>query len=219
MRRREREKIIEKTEDFSGFDFGAPLYFRPFEPDGKKIAEISKFTGEKKSAVAQKLVHLALAGKDIKFSESRIEEKIDWLIKNVRQSGVLEENTATQLEDLGERLETTQNEVNELVKNSEQTLAVTAEIFCMTSIAISSLNQIFTKLLEFLSPVEVERKRSVDIANHAMAALIQHSVDDLRRFIAHCGIEQFEYSPDQLYIYSKIEKLKDADAGASMKQA
>lgn len=217
MRRREREKIIEKTLDFSGFTFGEPLYFRPFETDGKKIAEISKFTGEKKSAVAQKLVHLALAGKDIKFSESRLEEKLDWLIKNVRQSGAVDENIATQLEEISERLETTQNEVNELVKNAARTFAITTEIFCMTSITISSLNQIFTKLLEFLSPIEVERKHSVDIANQAMAALIEHSVDDLHRCNSHHGIEQFERSSDDLYIYSKIEKLKNIDAVTSLK--
>lgn len=218
MRRREREKIIEKSEDFLGFDFGAPLYFRPFEPDDKKIAEISKFSGEKKSAVAQKLVHLALAGKDIKFSESRLEEKIDWLIKSIRQNGGLDENIASQLEDIGERLDTTQNEVSELIKNSEQILAITAEIFCMTSIAISSLNQIFTKLLEYLSPVEVERTRSIYVANHAMAALIEHSVDDLRKAIAHYGVEQFEHSPEDLYIFSKIGKLKNADAEAPIRQ-
>jgi len=209
MRRREREKIIEKTKDFSGFDFGAPLYFRPFESDDKKVAEIAKFTGEKKSAVAQKLVHLALAGKDVKFSESRLEEKIDWLIKSFRQRGAIDENIATQLEDIRERLETIESEARELVTNSEQTAALTAEIFCMTSIAISSLNQIFTKLLEFLSPVEVERKHSVDMANHAMAALIEHSVADLRKCIAHQGIEHYDRSPDELFIYSKVGKLKE----------
>lgn len=78
----------------------------------------------------------------------------------------------------------------------------------MTSIAISSLNQIFTKLLEFLSPVEVERKYSVDVANRVMAALIEHSVQELGSCAAYHDLETPNSLPDELYIYSKLERLE-----------
>lgn len=208
MRRREREKIIEKTQNFSRLEVGGPLYFRPYEVDNKKIEEISKFTGEKKSAVAQKLVHLALAGKELKFSENGVEEKVDWLIRNTRQTGAVEETIAAKLHDLSERLERIETSAEGLSNSSESAIAVTAEIFCMTSIAISSLNQIFTKLLEFLSPVEVERKYSVDVANRVMAALIEHSVEELKSCAAYHDLETPNSLPDDLYIYSKLERLE-----------
>lgn len=84
MREREKQKFIEKTNGISCSSFGEPLYFRPYEVDDKTISEIVKSTGEKKSAVAQKLIHIALSGKQVKFGENQAESKLDWLIKNER---------------------------------------------------------------------------------------------------------------------------------------
>lgn len=184
------------------------MYFRPYEDDDKKIEEISKFTGERKSAIAQKLVHLALAGKELEFNRNGVEEKIDWLIRSTRQTGAVEATITSKLHDLSERLERIENTTEGQRKSSESDFAITAEIFCMTSIAISSLNQIFTKLLEFLSPVEVERKYSVDVANRVMAALIEHSVQELGSCAAYHDLETPNSLPDELYIYSKLERLE-----------
>jgi hypothetical protein len=47
------------------------------------INEISRASGEKKSAIAQKLLHLALRGKQCEFIAEKQElEKLEWLISN-----------------------------------------------------------------------------------------------------------------------------------------
>ena len=83
MREQDKQKIIKKISEISSDSYGETLYFRPFETDDKIIAEIARVNGVKKSAIAQKLLHLALAGKVYDFaSEKQEQAKLDWLINN-----------------------------------------------------------------------------------------------------------------------------------------
>lgn len=198
MRRREKEDFEKKFERLPSSTLGEALYFRPFDADARKIAEIAKFVGDRKSDVARKLVHAALAGKEVKLGDDRLEEKIDWLIRSARNSeaivsSLLERRAA---DDRFERVEA----------GVHQQGVLGAEMYCMLSVAVSSLNQTFGKMLEFLSPVEFERTHSVHVATQIMTALIEHAVEDLKRCIVHHGF--IEGEPDDLYISSKIETLK-----------
>lgn len=211
MRKRERENIINKTAGFSETSYGQPLYLRPFETDDKKIAEISRFSGERKHAIAQKLIHLALTGKNFKLAENNLEEKIDWLIKTERQNRSNDEATVERLDEICERLGDIETMLGPLSENARTSSRISLELYCMLSIAVSSLNQIFAKLLEFLSPIEVERSRSFDVANGAMANLISHSILDLEKCTAFHELGKCA----EPFIGTKKAKLKERITSAA----
>ena len=199
MRRREKESFEKTFERIPSSSLGEALYFRPFEADARKIAEIAKFVGEKKSDVARKLVHTALAGKEIKLGDNRLGEKIDWLIRSARNSEAI-------VGELLNRRELNDDRFENIETRLQRQNLLGAEMYCMLNVAVSSLNQTFGKMLEFLSPVELERTHSVHVATQIMTALIEHAVEDLKRCRVHYGIIEGESS--DLYISSKIESLK-----------
>ena len=68
---------------------GNSLYVSPFQKDKQSISEIARTTGEKKSAIAQKLLHLALCGKQIDFAdENREKNLLEWLVNNEKYKAV-----------------------------------------------------------------------------------------------------------------------------------
>ncbi len=209
MRKRELQKVINKSNDISGDSFGEPLYFRPYQGDDKTIAEIARSTGEKKSAVAQKLIRIALSGGEVKIGENRTEEKLDWLIQKEKHRAA--ENGSSDLRII--RLEEHGREIEEsfelLTKNSQQIQTLLSELFCMTNVTISYLNQIFTKLLEYLSPIEIERTRSSDFASRNILGLIEHSLSELDKCRAHHNLIADNDTPDFLYLQTKIEKIRE----------
>jgi len=209
MREREKRKVIEKTNGVSNNSFGEALYFRPYQVDDKTISEIARSTGDKKSAVAQKLVHIALSGKQVKFGENRAEEKLDWLIKNERHRTAKANVIDTRIDRLEEHGKQTEELLREIAENSHQTLLLATEVFCMTNVCVSYLNQIFTKLLEFLSPVEFERTNSSTFANQNIQSLIEHSITDLKALGEHYNGTLSDVLPEALYLFTKIEKIKE----------
>ena len=216
MREREKRNLIEKTSGVSVESFGGPLYFRPFLSDDKTITEIAKSTGEKKSAIAQKLVHTALSGKQAKFGENRTEEKIDWLIRNERNRIVNIEAVDNRLSRLEEHCKQTEEMLLEVTDTSHQTAFLATEMFCMTNICVSLLNQIFTKLLEFLSPVELERTNSTTFANQNILGLIENSMADLEALGDHYNSSLSNVPPEALFLFTKIEKLKERLSNSPM---
>ena len=209
MREREKRKVIEKTIRISNNSFGEALYFRPYQADDKTISEIARSTGEKKSAVAQKLVHIALSGKQVKFGENRSEEKLDWLIKNERHRAVKADVLDTRVDRIEEHSKQTEDLLTEIAETSRQTLILTTEVFCMTNVCVSYLNQVFTKLLEFLSPLELERTNSSTFANNNIQGLIEHSMTDLKALGEHYNGPLSDVLPETLYLFTKIEKIKE----------
>ena len=209
MREREKRKVIEKTNGISSNSFGEALYFRPYQADDKTISEIARSTGEKKSAVAQKLVHIALSGKQVKFGKNRAEEKLDWLIKNERHRTAKADVVDTRIDRIEEHGKQTEDLLTQIVETSRQTLILTTEVFCMTNVCVSYLNQIFTKLLEFLSPVELERTNSSTFANHNIQGLIEHAMTDLKALGEHYSGPPSDFLPEALYLFTKIEKIKE----------
>lgn len=208
MREREKQKVIEKTNGISNNSFGEALYFRPYQVDDKTISKIARSTGEKKSAVAQKLVHIALSGKQVKFGENRAEEKLDWLIKNKRHRAAKADVIDIRVNRIEEHGKQTEELLTEIAENSRQTVILATEMFCMTNVCVSYLNQIFTKLLEFLSPVELERTNSSTIANHNILGLIEHSMTDLKALGEHYNGPLSDVLPEALFLFIKIGKIK-----------
>ena len=209
MREREKRKVIEKTNGISNDSFGEALYFRPYQVDDIAISEIARSTGEKKSAIAQKLVHIALSGKQVRFGENHSEEKLDWLIKNERHRTAKADVIDTRIERLEEHGKQTEEALLEIAENSYRTAMLATEVFCMTNVCVSYLNQIFTKLLEFLSPVEFERTNSSTFANHNIQGLIEHSMTDLKALGEHYNGTLSDVLPEALYLFTKIEKIKE----------
>ena len=216
MREREKQKFIDKTSGVSNSSFGEPLYFRPYEVDGKTILEIVKSTGEKKSAVAQKLIHIALSGKQVKFGENQAEDKLDWLIKNERHRAAKADTFDSKFARLEEHGKQTEEVLLEIAENSRQTAILATEIFCMTNVCVSYLNQIFTKLLEFLSPVELERTNSSTFANHNIQGLIEHSMTDLQALGEHYNSPLSDVLPESLFLFTKIEKIRERLAASTL---
>jgi hypothetical protein len=83
-----------------------------------------------------------------------------------------------------------------------------SEIYCAASVCVSYLNQIFTKIIEYFSPVEIERKNSSDFANRNVFGLIEHSLNELEKLGEHHNLDLEEICPETLYLYTKIEKIR-----------
>lgn len=209
MRKRDLQKVITKSNDISGDSFGEPLYFRPYQGDDKTIAEIARSTGEKKSAVAQKLIRIALSDGEVKIGENRTEEKLDWLIQKEKHRVAGDGPSDIRIVRLEEHGREVEESLELITKNSQQIQTLVCELFCMTNVTVSYLNQIFTKLLEYLSPIEIERTRSSDFANRNIIGLIEHSLSELDKCRGHHNRIADKDMSDVLYLQTKIEKIRE----------
>ena len=75
---------------------------------------------------------------------------------------------------------------------------------------MSYANQIFTKLIEYFSPNEVERNNSTDFANRNILGLIEHSLTELEKIdrTSRTRLEN-EAEPEMLYLFTKIETIRE----------
>ena len=73
---------------------------------------------------------------------------------------------------------------------------------------MSYLNQIFTRLIEYFSPVEIEKKNSTDFANRNVLGLIEHALRELENLEAHHDTDSQNSEIEMLYLFTKIEKIK-----------
>jgi len=202
-------KLIGKISEISGVGFGDALYLRPYVDDEQMIAEISEATGEKKSAVAQKLIRLALQTlPDEQARESRQLELLDWLIINEKHKAARSDVAEVRLERLEEHAKELEKLLKEVAENSRFTKIIVSEIYCMVSVCMSYTNQIFTKLIEYFSPNEFEKNNSTDFANRNILGLVEHSLSELEKIAEHYKIDLEETEPEMLYLFTKIEKIK-----------
>ena len=209
MRQQEKRIIIKKMNEVQSDFTGNSLYVRPFQKDEQSISEIARATGEKKSAVAQKLLHLALRGKQIEFAdENREKNLLEWLVNNEKHNAVKAETQDARLERLEEHARQLENTLQTIAENSHYTRILTNEIYCAANVCVSYLNQIFTKIIEYFSPVEIERKNSANFANLNAAGLIEHAVSELENLSEHHQLDLEEIQPQMLYLFTKIEQIK-----------
>ncbi len=209
MRAREKERLIEAVGGVSSDVYGEPLYLRPYEQDDKLIAELARALGVKKAQIAQKLLHLALRDKTIELpNDKRQAEKLDWLIGREKHRAVQDDLQTARLERLEEHARQLERLIERSAENTRFVRVLTGEIFCITSVCMSYLNQIFRKLIEYLSPNEVEQKNSADFADRNILGLIEHSLVELEKIGEHHNLDLSEVEPEMLYLFTKIEKIK-----------
>ncbi len=209
MRQQNKRKLIRKMNEVQNEITGNSLYVRPFQKDEQSISEIARATGEKKSAVAQKLLHLALLGKRIEFAdENREKNLLDWLVNNEKHKAARADAHDARLERLEEHAGQLENTLQTIAENSRFTRVLASEIYCAMNVCVSYLNQIFTKIIEYFSPIEIERKNSADFANLNVAGLIEHAVSELENLSEHHDLDLEEIRPETLYLFTKIEQIK-----------
>lgn len=211
LSKRIKGKLIGKISEISGVGSGDSLYLRPYRDDEQMIEEIAEAMDEKKSAVAQKLLHLALhAPVDERMRESRQLELLDWLIINEKHKAAQNDVMEARLERLEVHAIELEKLADETAENSRFTRIIISEIYCMVSICMSYVNQIFTKLIEYFSPNEVERNNSTDFANHNILGLIEHSLTELEKLTEHHDLDlENEVEPELLYLFTKIETIRE----------
>lgn len=209
FRKQIKAKLIEKIKDVSVQPCGETLYFRPFKMDAQMIEEIALETGEKKSAIAQKLLHLVLNISPTEAArENRQIELLQWLINTEKNKSVMRDVQSIQIERLEEHAREMEIILKRTEENSRFIKILTSEIYCLTNVCMSYLNQIFTRFIEYFSPVEIEKKNSTDFANRNILGLVEHSLTELEKIAEHHELTSEGVESEMLYLFTKIEKLK-----------
>lgn len=209
MRERNQKKLIEKITGVSKESYGETLYFRPFADDDEIINKIAQRTGKKRSAVAQTLLHLAVEGKQFDFDgDNKQLSKLDWLINREKHREIKDDVRDTSIERLEEHAREMESYLTEIAEHSRFTRILASEIYCTSVVCMSYLNQIFTKLIEYFSPVEIEKKNSTDFANRNVIGLIEHALREIENLEAHHDSDSDIANAEMLYLFTKIEKLK-----------
>jgi hypothetical protein len=209
MREREQKKIIGKMNEVSKETFGETLYFRPFAEDAEIINQIIRQTGEKRYQVAQKLLHLAINGKQFDFDVDKKQlSKLDWLVNCEKHRAIKEDVRDALVERLEEHAREMESRVTEIAENSRFTKTLASEIYCVAVVCMSLSNQIFTKIIEYFSPVEIEKKNSTDFANRNALGLIEHALAELENLEVHHDSDSEITQTEMLYLFTKIEKIR-----------
>lgn len=209
MRGREQKKIIGKMSEISKETFGETLYFRPFAEDDEIIKQIIKQTGEKRYQVAQKLLHLAIEGKQFDFDVDKKQfSKLDWLVNCEKHRAIKDDVRDASIERLEEHAREMESRLSEIAESARFTKILTSEIYCVVVVCMSYLNQIFTKIIEYFSPVEIEKKNSTDFANRNALGLIEHALAELENLEAHHDADSEITHTEMLYLFTKIEKIR-----------
>ena len=209
FRKQIKARLIENIKDISAAPCGETLYFRPFRTDDKLIEEIAQATSEKKSAIAQKLLHLVLSKSPMeRVRENRQIELLQWLINTEKNKSVERDVQAARIERLEEHARLMEITLKRTEENSHVIKILISEIYCLTNISMSYLNQIFTRFIEYFSPVEIEKKNSLDFANRNILGLVEHSLSELEKIAKHHDLESESVESEMLYLFTKIEKLK-----------
>ena len=208
MRKRDKERIAKNIEVKNEQKQGRPISVRPYNEDHGKLEEIAEETGENKAAIVRRMIHFALNDRQKQFAAGQCQTKLDWLVSKGRDNESIDLSLNGNVADIRERVERVESELETLSELTRITTSLATEIYSMSSMSISSINLVFTKLIEFASPDTKDRKDSVVIASTAMAELIEHAVTDLKKcllFHEHVvGNDVHERS----YLGTKVAVLK-----------
>lgn len=219
MRRREREIIVSRIDEVPDERPGEPICIRPFRSDDQKLDEIVKETGEVKSSLVRKMIRFALSDKRESFASNPCQGKLEWLVKHGRKEDDVFFQMGRHLNNLLDRVEALENEVKILAENSSGVQTFLLELYCMTSILVSSQNLTLTRLLEFSSPSPKERDQAVLIAAAARANQINEAVKDLDQFAAFHDLPLGDDTTERLYLFTKVKAIKDLIASSSYSQS
>lgn len=209
MREQEKRKLTTQIKEIEPELLGESMYVRPFQTDEKKIAALVRASGEKKGVIAQRLIRLALRGKEFDLSDEKSElRKLDWLIENEKHKLIRADSLDARIERLEEHAQTMEKLQQSQAAYSHLTNVLLNEIYGISNVCLSLLNQIFTKLIEYFSPVEIEKKNSIDFASRNILGLVEHALTELEKIAEHHELQFEIIEPEKLYLFTKIEKIK-----------
>jgi hypothetical protein len=209
MRRREADFFIGKLDEIEYEKCGGSLYLRLLESDEKKIEDLAKLSGEKRSVIAQKLIHAALSNDKVNLGPGKLESKVDGLIKSESESRFALESILDRLYELDERVARVEEKLEISEEDRQQSTTILREVYCMLNVALSSLDLTFSKLLEYTSPNDLERTNCGLVADTVMAKLLAHSASDLARCFTFHNVDFDEDLANKLYVATKIKLLKE----------
>lgn len=209
MRKREGDFLIGKLDEIEYEKCGGSLYLRLLESDGKKLEDLAKLSGEKRSVLAQKLIHAALSNDKINLGSGKLESKVDGLIKSESESRFALESILDRLYDLDGRLGSVEEKLETNQEDKQNSTALLRELYCMLNIAVSWLDLTFSKMLEYTSPKDLERTNCGLVADTVMAKLLAHSISDLARCFTFHNIDFDEDLANEVYVTTKIKRLKE----------
>lgn len=181
------------------------MYLRLLESDEKKIEDLAKLSGEKRSVIAQKLIHAALSNDKINLGPGNLESKVDGLIRIEGESRFALKTIRDRLYEVDDRVRSIEDQLETSQEDRQQSTAILRELYCMLNVAVSSLDLTFSKLLEYTSPNDRERTNSGLVADTVMAKLLARSTRDLARCCTFHNINFDEDSAKELYIATKIK--------------
>jgi hypothetical protein len=154
-------------------------------------------------------LHLALKGKQFDFEVDKKQfSKLDWLVNQEKHRAIKDDVRDALVERLEEHAREMESRVAEIAENSRFIKILASEIYCVAVVCMSYLNQIFTRLIEYFSPVEIEKKNSTDFANRNVLGLIEHALRELENLEAHHDTDSQNSEIEMLYLFTKIEKIK-----------
>ncbi|MBP6003742.1 MAG: hypothetical protein KA746_09940 [Pyrinomonadaceae bacterium] len=208
MRKRDKERIAKNIEVKNEPKQGRPISVRPYDEDHGKLEEIAEETGENKAAIVRRMIHFALNDRQKQFAAGQCQMKLDWLVSKGRDNESINLSLNGNVADIQERVERLESELETVSELTRITRSLATEIYSMSSMSISSMNLVFTKLIEFASPDIKDRKDSVVIASTAMAELIDHAVTDLTKcllFHEHVADDDLK---ERSYLRTKVAVLK-----------
>ena len=133
---------------------------------------------------------------------------LEWIVNNEKHKAIKADVSDARLERLEEHAGELEKTLIETAENSRFTRVLASEIYCTSVVCMSYLNQIFTKLIEYFSPVEIEKKNSSDFANRNILGLVEHSLAELEKLSLHHELDLESVEPEMLYLFTKIETIK-----------
>ncbi len=204
MRKRERDSIIEKLEDFPDEKPGRSITIRPFHSDEEKINELVRETGEERSVLVRKMIRFALSDKYENFSANPCRDRLDLLVEQKRQEDNDSEHIAEILDRL-RRLEDDQTAAD------EKAAIFSREIYSLSGLSVLVLNIILTRLIELTSPRETDKEKVALVANGTVKNLIAQTILDLDKCCSFHGIDSGPQLLDELYFATRIHGLVSAN--------
>ncbi|MBX3295464.1 MAG: hypothetical protein KF762_07110 [Acidobacteria bacterium] len=206
MRKREREKVVAKIGQGSSQKHGQSVHVRPYYSDEKKLEEIARETGEGKAEIVRRMIRFALSDKQERFGANRCRERLDWLIEKERQIGNDSDAADGRLDEILKRVERLEADHKAASHNTPLLLR---ELYMMSSVSVSTLNILLSKLLELSTSGGADKDKGVRIADGIMVKLIANAISDLEKCSAFHGLDPDLENPSDLYLATKIKILKE----------
>lgn len=204
MRKRERDSIIEKLEDFPDEKPGQSITIRPFHSDEEKINELVRETGEERSVLVRKMIRFALSDKYENFSANPCRDRLDLLVERKRQ----DDSDSEHIEEILDRLRRIEDDRT----STEQKAAIfSREIYSLSGLSVLVLNIILTRLIELTSPGETGKEKVALVANGTVKNLIAQTILDLDKCCSFHGIDSGPQLLDELYFATRIHGLVSAN--------